>query len=91
MCLSPNDRQAEETTYTLAAEQAINVVNRLNPSPEDKLSTLLHRMERSVFQNPTSISPQRVAGFLFVVGHIAIKQIVRLEGLLSVFQANRYR
>jgi condensin complex subunit 1 len=80
-------RIAEETIFIPAAEQAINAVYRLHPSPEGHLSSLLHRMECSVFQNPSSTSPSRVASFLFVVGHIAIKQIVRLESLLSEFQS----
>lgn len=69
-----------------AAEQAVNAIYRLHPSPEEDVSALVARMFKSLCRSdggPSAVSIYDLTRFLQLVGHVAIKQLVRVETLVS--------
>lgn len=70
----------------VAAEQALNAIYRLHPSPEADVSALLVRMAKATFHadaGPLAVSVDDLARFLHLVGHVSIKQLVRVESMVS--------
>lgn len=70
----------------VAAEQALNAVYRLHPSPEEHVSAMVSRMADDALHSsagPSAVPVGRLSRFLHVVGHVAIKQLVRVEAMVS--------
>jgi condensin complex subunit 1 len=67
----------------LSAEQALNAIYRLHPSPEGDVASMVGRMATDIFANASSVPTDRLSRFLFVVGHVAIKQLVRVEFMVG--------
>lgn len=63
-------------------EAALNAVYRLHPMPENDVSSMIHKMSAKL-NGEQYVDAERLSRFLFVVGHVAIKQLVRIELMLS--------
>lgn len=69
-----------------AAEQAVNAIYRLHPSPEEEVSALVVRLSKSICHpesGPSAVPIADLTRFLHLVGHVAIKQLVRVEAMVS--------
>lgn len=62
-----------------AAEQAINTVYLLSENPDSICTQIIQRLCCNVFPDAATAKPAQVARVLFVVGHVALKQLVHLE------------
>ncbi|KAH7430593.1 hypothetical protein KP509_08G005100 [Ceratopteris richardii] len=89
----------EESWYA-AAEQAINAVYVLHPMPEDFSAKILRKFYSSAFNSSglqideqksaeSSISVISLSRFLFLVGHIALKQFVYIESCVRKIRRQR--
>jgi condensin complex subunit 1 len=67
----------------LTTEQALNALYSLHPSPETDVAAMIDRMASQVFARPSGTSEVLLSRFLFIVGHVAIKQLVRVEVMVG--------
>lgn len=81
--------------WFLIAEEAINTIYALSEHPEHLAEKLIETIGNSTFsrnsdQNkPSEISPSAVSKFLFLLGHIAVKQLVHIEDIQKVIRQRR--
>ncbi|KAJ8099886.1 armadillo-type protein [Lipomyces tetrasporus] len=92
------DMYSENREWYALAEQAINAVYSLAKRPDLLCAEVIRRMTRVVFTrrepaSPASTRPMSttcaLSQLLFLVGHIAIKQIVHMEAYESEFKRRK--
>lgn len=71
-------------TGICTCEQALNAVFRLHPRPERDVADLIARLHKEVFDGGAHVA--QLALLMFVVGHVAIKQLVRVEAYTSALR-----
>ncbi|PXF41618.1 Condensin complex subunit 1 [Gracilariopsis chorda] len=64
-------------------EQAVNAIFRVSPEPEKIVGALLRDLAKSLHSKPTAINAIDLSRFLVFVGHVAVKELVRIEVLIS--------
>lgn len=77
-----------ENCDVVAAEHALTAIYRLHPAPEQDVSAMVARMAEKLFEPDVaaSVPTRRLALFFLVVGHVAIKQLVRVEAMVSAMR-----
>lgn len=76
--------QIVESNDNIAAiEHALNATYRVNKSPEPMIETALKNLYTTLASTPEAVSAPQLGRFIFIVGHVALKQLVRIEGLMS--------
>ena len=71
--------ETEIPGWFAAVEQAINTVYLLSENPDRTCTKIIQDLSRHVFPEAATAKPAQVARVLFVVGHVALKQLVHLE------------
>ena len=79
-------RLAELTKQSVdlpTVEQALTAIYTLSTEPENIVSDIVSSMASELHANPTTVKVKHLARFLVVIGHVAVKQLVRIETLAS--------
>lgn len=64
-------------------EQAINAIFVLSPEPELAVASIIRELSQNLHGSPSTVPVKELARFLHVVGHVAVKELVRIEALVS--------
>lgn len=82
----------DSTEWYGAAEQCVNALFKISPSPEQTFSEILTSKAVQTFQGSTPGETQMLAleQLLFIVGHVAIKSIEYLEKLETKFKKQKH-
>lgn len=81
----------EDSSWYGVAEQAIDAIFKVSETPDHVCSTIIKQRSGSAFQETnTSRQIMALAQLLFVVGHVAIKTIVYLERLETLFKKKKH-
>lgn len=75
-------RIIESDCDVMTLEQALTAVYCIHPMPENDISCMITKMS-GLFEDPRNVPVEKLSRFLFVIGHVAIKQLVRIESLVG--------
>ena len=82
-----DESEADTNEWFCAAEQAINAIFTISPSPEKVAIEILLGHQAGIFGSPenpcNSANSLRLSRFFFVLGHIALKLLIYTEVLSS--------
>ncbi|PKI84012.1 Ycs4p [Malassezia vespertilionis] len=81
--------QGTDDTWFSAAEHAIQAIYLLGEQPDALASEMLRQLTLVSLGTTADQNPFRIAQFLFVVGHIALKEIVYLESVEREFKRRK--
>ncbi|KAI0560198.1 Condensin complex subunit 1 [Gracilaria domingensis] len=74
---------AKTSNSMSAVEQALNAIFQCSPEPEQVVGSLIRDLAAQLHSNAASIDIIELSRFLVVVGHVAVKELVRIEVLIS--------
>lgn len=74
---------ARSSTDLSIAEQALNGIFVLAPEPEAIASKIIHDLAEKLQDNAVQADVKVLSRFLLVVGHVAVRELVRIESLVS--------
>lgn len=64
-------------------EQALNAIFVLSPEPETVVGSIIRELAHKLHTEPSAVPVSDLSRFLQVIGHVAVKELVRIEGLVS--------
>lgn len=67
-------------------EQAINAIFALSHEPENHTEGIIRTLAQDIHSEPEKVGARKLSRFFIVVGHIAVKQLVRVERLVSILR-----
>eukprot|EP00178_Gracilaria_changii_P009011 TRINITY_DN2677_c0_g1_i1.p2 TRINITY_DN2677_c0_g1~~TRINITY_DN2677_c0_g1_i1.p2 ORF type:complete len:1224 (-),score=198.84 TRINITY_DN2677_c0_g1_i1:2762-6433(-) len=82
--LSNQLSKVAKTSESMAAvEQALNAIFQVSPEPELVVGGLVQDLASELHSKATAVNIIELSRFLVVVGHVAVKELVRIEILIS--------
>lgn len=66
-----------------AIEQALNAIFVLSCEPEATVGSIIRHLAEKLHKEPSEVPVSDLSRFLQVIGHVAVKELVRIEGLVS--------
>lgn len=76
------------TSQLSTVEQALSAIFVLSPEPEPLVGELIRKLSQGLHENPQAVPVSALAKFLQVIGHVAVKELVRIEALVSRLRRN---
>lgn len=64
-------------------EQAITAIFSLASEPEAAMGNIIRTLEENIHSNCSEVEVRELSRFLFIIGHVAVKQLVRSELLVT--------
>ncbi|KAF2076940.1 hypothetical protein CYY_001778 [Polysphondylium violaceum] len=76
------DKVESHEQWLMFAEQAINTIYVLSDQPDTLCDKIIQKMS-SQFTNFTNVDNKQLARFIFLIGHVALKQLLHIEIIQS--------
>lgn len=73
----------QSTADLSTVEQALSAIFAISAEPEAVVGSLIRDLARNLHDNAVAAPVTDLARFLQVIGHVAVKELVRIEGLIS--------
>ncbi|CDF39464.1 unnamed protein product [Chondrus crispus] len=64
-------------------EQGVNAIYVLSSEPESVVGSVIRELAQTLHREPATVPVKELSRFLQVVGHVAVKELVRIESLVS--------
>lgn len=64
-------------------EQAVTAVFSISTEPESIVGSIIRELAANLHSQPSSVEILDLSRFLLVIGHVAVKELVRIESLVS--------
>lgn len=74
---------AKSSTDLPTVEQAVTAIFYVSSEPEEILGELIRDLAKALYGSPTSVQVPDLCRFLLVIGHVAVKELVRIESLVG--------
>lgn len=72
-----------------SAEQVVNTIYHMCASPHNVIEPVIRSITAMVLQNPDSVPADGLSRLLFLVGHVALKELLLVEAVKAEQQAKR--